>query len=492
MTDLPFSVPVEANAPECSATQRSIWFMEQLHPRTPAYNLSLTLRIDGPLDVLVLRRCLSEIVHRHSVLRTSFPTVDGRPQPAIAGQLALPVPLTDLSGQPDADAQVMSLAGREAYVPFDLEHGPLVRARVIRVAKDRHVLCWTAHHIVSDGWSNWLIVRELVKVYPALLAGQPCPLPLPALQFWEYASWQRDRLQTAVLERELAYWRRTMASMPPISTFPPDAQRPGAPVFHGARHSYVLSGQLSSAIKELARRERATPFMVLLAALQALLCRYSGQDDVVIGVPTGGRVQVEFEELVGPFANTLPVRVTLAGNMSFRELLRRARAATIEASQHQEVPFDRLVEELCPRRQASVHPLYQVMLAMLETPSAVPVLPAGLQVTSMTLPVPVDQQLCTALLDLTLCLNCFDDQYAGHLEYNAALFHRDTVVRLLECYTGILERVVMEPELRLTELLPVTLEAPRPPTVASGLSRPGAIDLALRALAARRGGTARA
>jgi hypothetical protein len=493
-------VPVTAGRLECSSTQRRIWFMEQLHPGTSAYNLQLTLRIDGSLNVEVLRRCLDEIVRRHSVLRACFPIVDGWPCAVVAEQLTLPMPATCLIGRPDADAQAIELAAREALEPFDLEHGPLIRARIIQVTADRHLLCWTTHHIVADDRSHWLMMRELALLYPAISAGQPSPLPSLPLQYWDYVSWQRSQLQDPATKRELAYWRQTLADAPLTSTLPPDVPRSAAPVFRGSRRSYALPAGLTSAVDEFARRERVTPFMVLLAGVQALLHRCSGQDDIVIGVPTAGRDRAEFEELVGPFVNTLPIRGTLAESMPFRELLHRVRTVAIEAYQHQEVPFDRLVEELRPPRRASVHPLFQVMLvAVQDAPFGVSELP-GLTVTTVPLDVaPADRQLCTVLLDLTLCLRREGSQFAGYLEYNSALLHSATAERLLQSFTGLLERAVADPDLPLARLIsvPPKLVHRRAATAdqPSGRERqrsardregpPEAIDLALRALAAR-------
>jgi hypothetical protein len=467
--------------------------MEQLHPGTSAYNLQLTLRIDGPLNVKVLRRCLDQIIGRHSVLRTCFRVVHGQPRAVVAGQLTLPMRATCLTGRPDVDRQAIELAAQEALEPFDLEHGPLVRARIIQVAADRHLLCWTTHHIVADDRSHWLMMRELAQLYPAMSAGEPSPLPPLPLQYWDYVSWQRRQLQDATTDRELAYWRRTLADAPLTSTFPWDAARSAVPVFRGSRRAYALPARLTSAIDQFARRERVTPFMVLLAGLQALLHCCGGQDDIVIGVPTAGRGRAEFEDLVGPFVNTLPIRVTLAENMPFTELLRRVRAVAIEAYQHQEIPFDRLVEALHPPRRASVHPLFQVMLVVVQdAPLAVSELP-GLTVTTVPLDVaPADRQLCTVLLDLTFCLRYEGSQFAGYLEYNSALLHSATAERLLQCFTGLLERAVADPSLPLTRLISVPPELVHPPRPAAA-DQPGdraprdgeAIDLALRALAAR-------
>lgn len=468
---------------ECSSVQRRIWFMEQLHPGTSAYNLQLTLCIDGALDVPALRRCLAEIVHRHAVLRARFRAVDGVPHP-VAGELTLSLPLTDLSGQPDADAQAMRLAGRQAAEPFDLERGPLIRAGIVRMASDRHLLCWTAHHMVFDDWSYWLMMRELAALYPALRAGQPSPLPPLPVQYWDYASWQRRRLEADTAERDLTYWRRVLADPPPTSTLPPDAPRPVRPVFRGSRRSCALPPSLAPAIDAFARVERVTPFMVLLAGLQAVLHHSSGQDDIVIGVSATGRDRVEFEDLIGPFVNTLPVRVTLAPAMTFRELLHRVRIASIEAFQHQEMPFDRLVEELCPPRQPSVHPLYQVMLSVQDAPFTAGELP-GLSLTMVPPDLPgVDRDLCTALLDLTLCLSHGPGQLTGDLEYNAALYHPGTAGRLLDRFTVLLEQAITDPGLSLAELIPV---GGGPPRSQSADGPPEAIDLALRALAARSG-----
>jgi hypothetical protein len=452
--------------------------MEQLHPGTSAYNLQLTLRIDGPVDVGILRRGLNEIVRRHSVLRACFRAVDGRPRAFVAGQLTVPVSSASLTGQPDADAQAIELAAQEANEPFDLEHGPLIRARIIQVAADRHLLCWTVHHIVADDWSFGLMMRELARLYAAMSAGQPSPLPPLPLQYWDYVSWQRGRLQDATTGPGLAYWRRVLTGAPLISTFPPDVPRPDTPVFRGSRRPYELPAQLTSAIDQFARRERVTSYMVLLAGLAALLHRDGGHDDVVIGVPTAGRYLVEFEDLVGPFLNTLPIRVTPAAGMPFSDLLRQVRTAALMAYQHQEIPFGRLVEELRPPRRASVHSLYQVMLAMqnaLFTASELP----GLTVTAVPLDVPAaDRQLCTVLLDLTVCLRREATQFVGNVEYNAALFRAGTVDRLLQRYADLLARAVTDPGLTLARLSTL-------PPEREGEGPAEAIDLALRALAAR-------
>ena len=463
---------------ECSSAQRRIWFIEQLQPGTAAYNLQLTLRIDGPLEVEVLRRALNEIVRRHSVLRACFRAVDGRPRAFVADRLIVPVSSASLAGRPDAEAAAIEMAAAQASEPFDLEHGPLVRARVIEVAASRHLVCWTVHHIVADDWSFGLMMRELAQLYAAMYAGQPSPLaPLP-LQYWDYVAWQRGRLADAATGHELAYWRRALEGAPLTSTFRPDVPRPDRPVFRGSRRPYALPVPLTSALDQFARRERVTPYMVLLAGLAALLHRRAGQDDVVIGVPTAGRYQVEFEDLVGPFLNTLPIRVTPAGGMPFTGLLRQVRTAAVEAYQHQEIPFDRLVEELRPPRRASVHPLHQVMLAVqnaLFTASDLP----GLTVTAVPLDVPAaDRQLCTVLLDLTVCLRREPGQFVGNVEYNAALFGADSVGRLLQDYTDLLEQAVGDPGLPLARLLPAAPER-------AGAGPPEAIDLALRALAAR-------
>ncbi|HEX2091228.1 MAG TPA: condensation domain-containing protein, partial [Longimicrobiaceae bacterium] len=342
-------VPRDRPLPLSFAQQR-LWFVEQLDPGNPTYNMPFPLRLRGALDTGALERALSEIVRRHEVLRTVFGEVDGEAVQIILPLRGLPLPEIDLRGLagPAREAEMQRLADRDAMRPFDLRRGPLLRATLLRIGEEDRGVLLNVHHIVADGWSTGLLVGELSTLYRTFAEGRPSPLPEPQVQYADFAAWQREWLTGARLEEQLAYWRHRLAGAPPTLDLPTDHPRPAAPSARGATRHFHLSVEDSRAVRALCLREGVTPFMAFLAAWQLLLARYSGEEELSVGTAIAGRNRVELEGLIGFFVNTLVLRAELVGRPSGREVLWRVREATLGAFAHQDVPFDRLVEELAP------------------------------------------------------------------------------------------------------------------------------------------------
>ncbi|HQA67127.1 MAG TPA: amino acid adenylation domain-containing protein [Aggregatilineales bacterium] len=447
-------IPREGNLPLSFAQQR-LWFLDQFEPESPAYNVPVAVRLEGAVDAELLERCLNEIVQRHESLRTIFPTINGRPGQVIAPKLTLPLRVVSLAHLPEAEREkeARRLAEQEAQRPFSLAHGPLLRARLFRLAEDEHILMLVMHHIISDGWSSAVMVEELVRLYEAFGAGKPSPLPDLPIQYVDYAHWQRKWLKGDVLERQLDYWRKQLAGAPPLLELPTDRPRPATQTNHGSYRPVSLPPALVRRVRELSRREGVTPFMTLLAAFQTLLSRYSGQDDISVGTPIAGRGRVEVEGLVGLFVNTLVMRTDLSGEPSFRDLLKRVREVALGAYAHQDVPFEMLVDELQPQRDMSRTPLFQVMFAMQRSPLAEHQLD-GVRFS----PVLIDNG--TATFDLTLSLVEDGDDVSGMMEYNSDLFEPETVDRMIGHFVTLLEAAVADPDTRIVDL-PLLTKAER-------------------------------
>jgi amino acid adenylation domain-containing protein len=430
-----------------SFAQQRLWFLDQWQPGTGVYNIAAAMRLSGPLDGAALERSLREIVRRHEVLRTTFPSARGQPAQVIAQDLPLRLPLTDLGGLPEGEreAEARRLAAEVARAPFDLACGPLLRVKLVRLGDEEHLFLVAMHHIVSDGWSIGVLNREVAALYGAYAAGGESPLPELPLQYADYAAWQRRRLQGAALQEQLDYWRGRLAGAPAALDLPTDRPRPAAPSYRGATLRFELPGSFAEAARALARREGCTLYMVLLAAFQALLHRYSGQDDFCVGTPIAGRGRPEAEGLVGCFVNTLVLRGDLSGDPSFAELLGRAREACLGAYAHQDVPFERLVEELQPKRDRSRSPLFQVMFALQNAPQQALEL-AGLRLA------PWDIDTATSKFDLTLRLAEWEGGLRGELEYSTELYEPGTAERLVGHYRALLEGATADPGRRVSEL----------------------------------------
>ncbi|MEW5928738.1 MAG: amino acid adenylation domain-containing protein [Gemmatimonadota bacterium] len=430
-----------------SFSQQRLWFLDRMDPGSAAYNLSRVVRMEGELRADVLERALGEIVRRHASLRTVFTTAAGDPAQLVSppGDFRLPTVPVAGATRGEREAAALRLAEAESRRPFDLERGPLFRATLLRVDERDHLLVLVMHHVVTDGWSTGVFFRELGELYAAFLEGRPSPLPEPSLQYADFAVWQRRHLAGEALDRQAAFWRERLAGAPPLLELPLDHPRPPVQSRAGAVHEVVLEESLASGLRELARREGATPFMALLAAFQLLLARWSGRDDVVVGTPVAGRGRPELEPLIGFFVNTLPIRAELSGDPTFRQLLAATRETVLEAQAHADVPFERLVEELRVERSLAYSPVFQVMFALHAAA------PAGLSLPGLTLR-PVRVAPDAAKFDLSV--EAFDARGGIRvaLEYATALFDAATVERLGGHLRVLLEAAVRAPDARAREL----------------------------------------
>jgi amino acid adenylation domain-containing protein len=434
-----------------SYEQQRLWFMDQLAPNNPFYNVPVVVPLEGPLDFTALTRALSDLVRRHEVLRTSFPMTAGRPIQRVSNETTVPVPVVDLSSEPArARHEAGRLAELEARQPFDLQCGPVMRARLLRLSASEHWLLLTLHHIVADGWSMGILARELGSLYRGLQAGRPSDLPELPVQYADYAVWQRSWLRGDVLERQLDYWRRQLADVRTLGLF---TDRPRGPdsKFAGAFHHFSLSESVACELRRVAADHGATLFMVLLAAFDTLLFRYTGLEDVVVGSPVAHRTHRDVEGLIGFFVNTLVLRADLSGGPSFAELLERVRGMTVDALAHQDVPFEKLVEELHPDRDLSRNPLFQVGF-VLQTAWGVEegarASPASFD-AGRSVP---DIQRGTAIFDLALHLWERGDGIGGGVEYSTALYDEATIARMAEHFTTLLDGIVLDPKAPIADL----------------------------------------
>src|SRR4051812_11585639 len=360
----------DLDAQPLSFAQRRLWFLDQLRPGTPAYNVPAALRVRGRLHPAALQRSLEEIVRRHEPLRTTFEAIDGEPRQRVHAGNAVPIGVTDLSHLPETDrlAHAAQLATTEAERPFDLSTGPLVRAALLRLGDDDHVLLVTMHHIVSDGWSLGVFTRELGALYEAFSSDAASPLPELSIQYTDFAHWQRQRLSGDLLDEQLSYWKQRLHGVQPLQ-LPTDRPRTNVQSFRGRTELITVSKPLTDALKAFSQREGATLFMTMLSAFEVLLHRYTGQTDIAIGSPIANRNRTEVESLIGFFVNSLVLRSDVSGRPSFRELLGRVQGTALKAFKHQDVPFEKLVEELRPDRELNQNPLFQIMFALQNAPA---------------------------------------------------------------------------------------------------------------------------
>ncbi|HEY0171186.1 MAG TPA: amino acid adenylation domain-containing protein, partial [Pyrinomonadaceae bacterium] len=437
----------DAGPPPLSFEQQRLWFLQQLEPESPAYNLPTALRLHDALDADALERGLNEIVRRHESLRTTFRIVDGRPRQIIADARHARLPLVDLSGLPDAgrEAEAQRLLEEEIRRPFDLARGPLFRASLLRLGAREHVLLLVMHHIVSDGWSLGVLSRELTELYAAFKRGAESGLEELPVQYADYAVWQREYLAGDVLEEQLRYWRTQLGGELTALELPADRTRPPVRSWRGAEELLEVDTAHAESLRALGRESGATLFMVLLAAFDVLLYRYTGRADIVVGTPTAGRNRREVENLIGLFVNTLALRTRVDGRASFRECLRGVRETTVGAFAHQELPFERVVDELRPHRDTSHAPLFQVMFA-LQNASADELELAGVDIEEM------DAETGTAKLDLRLSARETRDGLSLSMRYSTDLFDAPRVRLMLEHYRVLLRAVVADPEARVSDL----------------------------------------
>ncbi len=454
-----------------SFAQQRLWFLNQFEPESPEYNIPQALRITGDLDPAVMQRALREVVRRHETLRTTFRSEEGTPAQVIAQVVDMEVPFLDVRERVANPAEVwdeaLRMASADAKEPFDLTLGPLMRTRLYRTGEREHLLYYNVHHIAYDGWSQGIFARELAAVHDAFAAGRPSPLPELPVQYLDFALWQRGWLQGAVLEEQLAFWRRQLASVEPLE-MPTDRPRPAVRTYNGAAIPLGFDPALAAGLKALAQRTGSTMFIVLNAAYKALLHHWTTQEDIAVGTLIANRRRPELEGMIGFFANTLVLRTDLSGDPTFRELLAREREVSLDGHAHQDLPFEKLVEELNPPRDLARTPLFQVMLILLNNPGEALDLP-GLKLV----PVPIDSR--TSKMEMTLYLTETPAGVDGFVEYNSDLYDRTTLERFAGHFRTLLAAVAGDPELRLSELPLLSAEEHRRELVESNATR---IDLA--------------
>lgn len=441
LAELLRSKAARPNKVALSFAQERLWFLDQLEPGNVAYNMQWRRRVLGRLDVLVLHKTLNEIVRRHESLRTSFVAIAGEATQVISRDTEVELPVFDLRQVPEVvrKREVKRLAQEEAEWRFDLSAGPLFRASLIRLEEEDHILMLTMHHIVSDGWSVGLLDQELTELYEAYSKGQTSPLKELPIQYADFASWQRQWLQGEELKNQLSYWRQQLHGLPATLELPQARPRPTVRTYIGANRGFELPRSLTKALNELSRRQGATLFMTLLAAFQALLSRYTGETDICVGVPVANRNRAEIEELIGLFVNTLVMRTDLSGNPTFKELLSRVREVALGAYAHQDLPFEKLVDELRPERSISRNPFFDVIFALQNTPVAAVEL-SGLKMIQWG----VENR--RTKFDLEIHIWERVETLACTFVYNRDLFEAETIQRMLGHYEELLRGVVANPE----------------------------------------------
>ncbi len=433
-----------------SFAQQRLWFIDQLESASSTYNIPVAYCLTGKLNLPALQQSLQAIVNRHETLRTCFSNASGEPIQMIAAEISLPLAIVDLENYPSQQAaEVQRQVTEVAQQPFDLTQASLVRFRILRLSETEHLLVVVMHHIISDGWSLEVFFRELTVFYQAFATGQSSPLPNLPIQYVDFAYWQRQWLQGDVLQSQLSYWKQQLGGDLPVLQLPIDHLRPPVQTYRGAVHQQQLPERLTEALKAVSQEAGTTLAMTLLAAFKVLLHRYSGQDDILVGSPIAGRNQLETEGLIGFFVNTLVLRSDLSGNPSFRELLHRVREVSLEAYAHQDLPFEKLVEELKPDRDLSRSPLFQVVFIMnppwtkgtSQDQSGLTIAPSSLQV-----------QTGTSKFDLTLAMRDTGNGLSALFEYSTDLFDEATIVRMQGHLQTLLEGIVANPDQRLSAL----------------------------------------
>ncbi len=437
-----------------SFAQQRLWFIDQLDANSTAYNMPSILRILGSLNISALEKSINQIIQRHEILRTNVISIDGQPIQVITNNIDFNLPIIDLQFLPDEQraAETEIITNQEAQQPFYLAEDSLFRVKVLRLNPTEHLLLFNFHHIIFDGWSDHVFRGELAALYQAFSIDNPSlrdpiqtPLsPLP-IQYADFALWQRHWLTGSILESQLSYWKQHLGSQLPFLELPTDKPRPSIQTFHGRRESFLISSSLTQSLKTLSQQEGTTLFMTMLAVFYVLLYRYSGQQDIVVGTPIAGRHRLETESLIGFFVNTLCLRIQMEGNPSFVELLKRVREISLGAYDHQDMPFEKLVEELQPERDLSRSPIFQVMFILQNTPKS------DLELPGLTLNF-LETDSPGAKFDLTLSLTETEDHLIGNWTYNTDLFDSSTIARMTGHFQTLLAGIVANPSNQIAQL----------------------------------------
>ncbi|HEY0019308.1 MAG TPA: amino acid adenylation domain-containing protein, partial [Longimicrobium sp.] len=427
-----------------SFAQQRLWLLDRMGGQG-SYGVTSGLRLSGPLRAEAMRLALEEIVYRHEALRTTFATVDGEPVQVVRPAARFPLPVEDIGAAGDVEAEMRRRVGEETRRPFDLRSGPLFRAVLLRASEQEHTLVVSMHHIVSDGWSLGVLFRELSTLYGAFSRGEPSPLPDLPIQFADYAVWERDTLRGAALEERLGWWRDRLSGAPALLELSTDRPRPPAQSHRGARERVRVEPAAAEVLRTVAQEEGGTLFMAVLAAWQVLLSKYSGQDDVVVGTSVAGRTRVEVEGLIGFFVNTLPLRTDLSGDPTFRQLVRRVRETTLGAFARQDLPFDKLVDELSTGRTLGHNPVFQAFMALQNTPGGALSIPG---LTSRFFESPSG----TAKFDVSLLVWESEGAVTGWLEYATDLFDAATARRMADHLAVLASAIAAGPDRPLSSL----------------------------------------
>ena len=460
--NLSTTAPVEPVARDgrlpLSFAQQRLWFQERLAHGTSTYHIDFGTRLTGPLNQAALKQTFSEISRRHENFRTSFPVVDGELVQVVQPPATVSFPVVDLSQLSDAERESINakLAKTELERPFDLQAGPLVRLALIRCSDQDHTLMCMLHHIISDGWSRGVLIGEVSALYEAFRRGEPSPLPELKIQYVDFAVWQRQWLQGEALDRELSFWRDQLAGAPAMLELPLDRPRPPMQTYRGAAESFNLAPELSERLRALSQQHGTTMFMLLLAAFLTLLHRYTGQEDIVVGTTVANRERAEIEPLIGFFVNMLALRANCSGNPTFTELLSSVRETSLRTYAHQATPFEKVIQELSPKRNPDYLPLFQAIFTFQNQPTL-----TELTLAELTLSVP-QKEITTSHCDLLLDMHEGKEGLQGGMQYNPDLFDRITIVRLIEHFQKLLEGVARNPELRLSELPMLSAEEMQP------------------------------
>ncbi|MFN6461416.1 MAG: non-ribosomal peptide synthetase [Nostoc sp. DedVER02] len=430
-----------------SFSQQRLWFIDQLYHGSAFYNIPIAFHIKGKLNITALHQSLNEIINRHEVWRTNFQLINGEPSQKILGKSTLDLPIINLEhlSSQNWESEVKQLVAESAKKPFNLAKELLVRATLLYLSQEENVLLVTMHHIITDGWSCDVFLRELSTLYAAFSTNQPSPLPELIIQYGDFAIWQRDRIQGEFLATQLNYWQQQLQGELPILQLPTDRPRPTVTSFTGSKEYFTLSKSITDALKQLSQQADATLFMSLLAAFNILLNRYTDQEDILIGSPIANRNRAELEGMLGLFVNTLILRNNLSGNPTFKQFIHRVREVTLDAYAHQDLPFEMLVEKLQPERDLSRNPLYEVMFVLQNTPTTVQ------EVSGLTLRT-LEFDSGTAQLDIFLSMSESQEGLTGCLEYNTDIFDSTTITQFINNFQTLLTNIVANPEQPLSEL----------------------------------------
>lgn len=432
---------------ELSFAQQRLWFLEQLIPGTPIYNMSGAIHLSGQLNLEALEASLSELVRRHETLRTTFTTDEnGNPLQVIHPAQKLELPKQELIGRYEYEKQIEleRLVQEETRIPFDLEKGPLIRAKLLIINEEEHVLIFTMHHIISDSWSLGIFAREIAALYRAFSEGKPSTLNDLPIQYSDFAVWQKQQMNSEKMKKQMAYWKNRLDGELPVLQLPVDASPTKEATFAGGRHYFELDRDLTDRLRALGKEEGTSLFMTLLTAYKTLLYRYSGQEDIIVGTPIAGRRQKEIEDLIGFFVNTLPLRTDLSGKPTFRQLLQRVKQTALEAFDHQDLPFEKIVEEVQPERSMNQSPLFQTMFVLQNAPMP------KMELKDLTVSF-LDVYSGTTKFDLLLTMIETEAGMTAAFEYDKQLFKETTIKRITQHFTRLLQAIVENPDGLITQ-----------------------------------------